>query len=105
MLRSLNILEEHGLVESQMGLNTLYALSQVSMKNNELKQAEHLLARAVGTGNNIRARTPEMVETLELYGTVLRSLSKSSEADNVDREAIRIRAELAFTTSVGGGSN
>ena len=71
------------------------------METNQLDRAQSLLARAAETGHVIKAHTPEMAETLELYSTVLRRLSKRSEAENLHAEAALIRAELALTTRVG----
>jgi tetratricopeptide (TPR) repeat protein len=100
-LRSLTILEENRLMLSPMAINTLYSLGRISMETNQLDRAQSLLARAAETGHAIKARTPEMAETLELYSTVLRRLSKRSEAENLHTEAALIRAELALTTRVG----
>jgi hypothetical protein len=68
------------------------------MKANQFERAEPLLARAVEIGRAIRARTPEMAATLELHSTLLQRLSKGSEAEKVRTEAVRIRAELTWTT-------
>lgn len=100
-LGSLAILEENGLTASTMAVDTLYGLGRTSMEKNQLDRAETLLARAVETGHAIRAQTSGMVETLELYGKLLRTLSRYSEAENMDTEAFRIRAELALTTRAG----
>ncbi len=100
-LRSLAILENNGLIISNMGLYTLYGLARTYMKVNQLERAEPPLARAVEIGHAIRARTPEMAETLELHSTLLQSLSKGSEAEKLHTEALRIRAELAWTTRAG----
>jgi hypothetical protein len=81
-----------------MGLKSLYGLARISMEKNQLDRAQSLLGRAVETGRAISARTPEMAETLELYGKLLDLLSKNSEAANLHTEAARIRAELALTT-------
>jgi tetratricopeptide (TPR) repeat protein len=96
--RDLSILEHTGLTATTMGLKSLYALGRISMEKNQLDRAQSLLGRAVETGRAISARTPEMAETLELYGKVLGLLSKNSEAENLHTEAARIRAELALTT-------
>lgn len=100
-LRSLAVLESNGLTASPMILNTLYGLGRISMEKNQLDRAQSLLARAVETGRTTQARTPAMAETLELYGKLLRTLSRYSEAENLHIEASRIRAELALTTRAG----
>ena len=99
-LRSLAILEGANLVVSNMGLTTLNGLGRTSMEKNQLERAENLLARAVETGRTLRARTPEMADTLELYSTILGKLSKRSDADNFHTEAARLRAEMALTIRV-----
>jgi tetratricopeptide (TPR) repeat protein len=100
-LRSLTILEENRLTRSPMAMNVLYSLGRIAMEENQLERAQSLLARAVEIGHAIRARTPEMAETLDLYSVVLRHLSNRSEADNLHAEAALIRAEMALTTRVG----
>jgi tetratricopeptide (TPR) repeat protein len=99
-LRILAILEDKGLNVSNMSLYALYGLAQTYLERNQLERAEPLLAQAVNTGHMVRAKTPEMAETLELYSSVLRSLSKYSEAENLHTEAARIRAELVLTMRV-----
>jgi tetratricopeptide (TPR) repeat protein len=99
--RSLAILEANGLMAGPMGINTLYGLALTSVEKNQLDRAQSLLARAVQTGRAIRARTPEMADTLELYSTVLKRLSRSPEAENLHTEAALIRTELALTTRAG----
>jgi tetratricopeptide (TPR) repeat protein len=99
-IRSFAVLENNGLTSSKMGLYTLYGLGRSCMERNQLERAEAILARAVDTGRMIRARTPEMAITLELYAAVLRSLSKPFEAQNLHSEAAGIRAELLLTTRV-----
>jgi hypothetical protein len=84
-----------------MAVNVLYSLGRISMEENQLEHAQSLLARAVEIGHAIRARTPEMAETLELYSTVLRHLSNRPEADNLHAEAALIRAETALILRVG----
>jgi hypothetical protein len=79
-------------------LYTLYGLARTYTQTNQLQRADPLLVRAVEIGHAIRARTPEMAETLELHSTLLQRLSKSSEAEKFHTEAVRIRAELAWTT-------
>ena len=100
-LRSLSILENNGLIMSNMGLYTLNGLAHTYMKSNQLERADPLLTRAVEIGHAIRARTPEMAETLELQSSLLQSLSKLPEAEKLHTEALRIRAELAWTTRAG----
>ena len=96
-LRSLTILEDNRLTVSAMGLYTLNGLGRTYMQTNQFERAEAVLARAVKTGRTIHAETPEMAQALELYETVLRALSKQSEAENLHAEAARIRAELLLT--------
>jgi hypothetical protein len=79
----------------------LNSLGRISMEENHLDRAESLFARAVEAGHATRARTPAMVDTLELYSTVLRRLSKHAEAKNLRTEAAGILAELALTTRIG----
>jgi tetratricopeptide (TPR) repeat protein len=100
-LRSVAILEDRGLLKSNMGLFALYGLGFTYMEKNELERAEPLLARAVETGRTIAARTPEMVQAIEVYSSLLSRLSRPSDAQNLRNEAARLRSELAFTTRVG----
>jgi tetratricopeptide (TPR) repeat protein len=96
-VRDLSILEHNGLMASPMGLKSLYVLGRISMEKGQLPQAQSLLGRAVETGRAISAKTPDMAETLELYGQLLVRLSQRSQAENLHIEAARIRAELALT--------
>jgi hypothetical protein len=80
-----------------MGIYTFNGLGRTYIQTNQFERAEAVLARGVKTGRTIHAETPEMAETLELYETVLRALSKQSEAENLHAEAARIRAELLLT--------
>lgn len=100
-LRSISILESHGLLKSNMGLFALYGLGRTYMGKNQLERAEPLLAQAVETGRSIGARTPEMVQTMEVYSALLDRLSRPSDSANLRKEAARLRSELAFTTRVG----
>jgi tetratricopeptide (TPR) repeat protein len=100
-VRGVAILELNGLMAGPMGISALYGLALTSVERNQLDRAQSLLARAVEAGRTIRARTPEMAETLELYSTVLRRLSRSSEAENLHSEAVLIRTERALTTRAG----
>jgi tetratricopeptide (TPR) repeat protein len=97
-LRSLSILENEGLMVSNVALHTLLGLGRTSMEQHQLERAQALLARAIEVGHELRAHTPEMAETLDVYANVLASLSKNSEAEKLHTEAVRMRAELAWTT-------
>jgi tetratricopeptide (TPR) repeat protein len=99
-LQSFAILETNRLTASNMAVHTLYGLGRSCVERNQLERAQELLARAVTAGRTIRARTPEMALTLELYAAVLRNLSRRSEAENLHAEAAGIRAELILTTRV-----
>jgi tetratricopeptide (TPR) repeat protein len=100
-IRSISILEDHGLLKSNMGLFALYGLGRTYIGENQLERAEPLLAQAVETGRTIGARTPEMVQTIEVYSTLLDRLSRPSDSAKLRNEATRLRSELAFTTRVG----
>jgi len=100
-IRSISILEDHGLLKSNMGLFALYGLGRTYIGENQLERAEPLLAQAVETGRTIGARTPEMLQTIEVYSTLLDRLSRPSDSAKLRNEATRLRSELAFTTRVG----
>src|SRR5262249_26279249 len=100
-LRSLAILEQNGLIVSNMGVYTLYGIGRTYIGRNDADRAEPVLARAVEIGHRLRTRSPEMAETLEAYATVLRKLYRAGEAEKQHAEAVRMRAELVLTTRVG----
>jgi tetratricopeptide (TPR) repeat protein len=100
LVQSFAILENNRLAVSNMGLYTLYGLGRTCMERKQLERAESLLGRAVDIGHRVRARTPEMAVTLELYAAVLRTSSRYSEAESLHAEAAGIRAEQVLTTRV-----
>jgi tetratricopeptide (TPR) repeat protein len=97
-LRSFLILENHGLMESDLAFTTLHGLGRTRVAKGDLQWASALLAQAVQVGHSISLRNFEMVDLLDLYTGVLKSLSNATEAERVYSEAARMRAELAFTT-------
>jgi tetratricopeptide (TPR) repeat protein len=97
-LRSFLILENHGLMESDLAFTTLHGLGRTRVAKGDLQWASALLAQAVQVGHAISLRNFEMVDLLDLYTGVLKSLSNATEAERVHSEAARMRAELAFTT-------
>jgi tetratricopeptide (TPR) repeat protein len=101
--RSLDILERNGLMSNYLAFRTLYGLGRTYVEKNQRNQAEAQLNRAVQIGRTTAQRNTEMVEALELYSNLLRSLSRQSDAERLHSEAARIGKELVWTTRVGSG--
>ena len=91
-------------MQSEPALRTLSGLSQTYLGKNQNERAETLLAQAVKIGRTIAPHTRDMADTLDLYSTMLRNVSKTPEAEQMHTEAVRIRSELAWTTRIGGSN-
>jgi len=92
-------------MESDLAFTTLHGLGRTRAAKGDLQWASALLAQAVQVGHAISLRNFEMVDLLDLYTGVLKSLSNVTEAERVHSEAARLRAELAFTTRAREGSS
>jgi tetratricopeptide (TPR) repeat protein len=101
--QTLSIFEQaQGSINDVQVMRVLYELGKNCIREHNEARAESFLSRSVGIARKrvAAAELPEVAEIFDTYSRVLKSLSNSREAEQVDAEARRVRASMAFTVRV-----
>jgi tetratricopeptide (TPR) repeat protein len=100
--RSLALLEREESPFNQAAvMHALYGLAKLYIRENDERRSGVLLARAAAIARKQQTpgELPAALEILETYSRVLAHLSNQQEAQQVQTEAKRLRATMAFTVS------